>query len=237
MFSLALAMATSDSHSGSSVAGFVASINATISRYYSATCAGTHSNQELVDKLQHCFTGALNKYHEINHSLPDRIIVYRDGVGDGQLDAVAGHEVEQFYAAFGKFQADYRPKLTVVVVQKRINTKLFMKKGPSLENPPPGSVMDHTVTRRDYYDFLLISQHVRQGTVTPTHYVCVHDDMALPPNHMQRLAYKMTHMYYNWPGTVRVPAPCQYAHKLAYMTGQNICRTPHSDLCDKLFYL
>jgi hypothetical protein len=23
-------------------------------------------------------------------------------------------------------------------------------------------------------------------------------------------------MYYNWPGTVRVPAPCQYAHKLAY---------------------
>ena len=26
----------------------------------------------------------------------------------------------------------------------------------------------------------------------------------------------MTHMYFNWPGTVRVPAPCQYAHKLAY---------------------
>ena len=24
-----------------------------------------------------------------------------------------------------------------------------------------------------------------------------------------RLAYKLTHLYYNWPGTVRVPAPCQ----------------------------
>ena len=24
-----------------------------------------------------------------------------------------------------------------------------------------------------------------------------------------RLAYKLTYMYYNWPGTIRVPAPCQ----------------------------
>ena len=28
-------------------------------------------------------------------------------------------------------------------------------------------------------------------------------------------SYKLTHMYYNWPGTVRVPAPCQYAHKVS----------------------
>ena len=59
------------------------------------------------------------------------------------------------------------------------------------------------------YDFFLVSQHVRQGTVTPTHYVVVSDNSGLKPDHMQRLAYKMTHMYYNWPGTIRVPAPCQ----------------------------
>ena len=28
-------------------------------------------------------------------------------------------------------------------------------------------------------------------------------------------SYKLTHMYFNWPGTVRVPAPCQYAHKVS----------------------
>lgn len=59
------------------------------------------------------------------------------------------------------------------------------------------------------YDFFLVSQHVRQGTVTPTHYNVVHDESGLKPDHMQRLAYKLTHMYYNWPGTIRVPAPCQ----------------------------
>ena len=31
------------------------------------------------------FIGALRKYHEVNGRLPDRIIVYRDGVGDGQV--------------------------------------------------------------------------------------------------------------------------------------------------------
>jgi len=222
---------------GSSVAGFVATFNATLTRYYSQTCSGSHAGQEIVDKLSMCFIGALKKYHEMNHELPDKILVYRDGVGDGQMETVKTYEVQQFFNAFKTFQADYKPKLAVVIVQKRINTKLFMQSKGSLENPPPGSVMDHTVTKRDYYDFLLISQHVRQGTVTPTHYVCVHDDMELPANHMQRLAYKMTHMYYNWPGTVRVPAPCQYAHKLAYMTGQNLCRTPHEALSDKLFYL
>jgi len=59
------------------------------------------------------------------------------------------------------------------------------------------------------YDFFLVSQHVRQGTVTPTHYIVVSDSSGFKPDHIQRLAYKLTHMYYNWPGTIRVPAPCQ----------------------------
>lgn len=75
------------------------------------------------------------------------------------------------------------------------------------------------------------------GTVSPTHYVVVRDGSNLKVDHMQRLTYKMTHLYYNWPGTVRVPAPCLYAHKLAYLIGQNVKKEPAVGLCDKLFYL
>ena len=52
--------------------------------------------------------------------------------------------------------------------------------------------------------------------MSPTHYIVVHDNTGLKPDILQKISYKLTHMYYNWPGTVRVPAPCQYAHKLAY---------------------
>ena len=44
-----------------------------------------HTGQELADNLKECMSKALRKYHEVNGALPDRIIVYRDGVGDGQV--------------------------------------------------------------------------------------------------------------------------------------------------------
>ena len=86
-------------------------------------------------------------------------------------------------------------------------------------------------------DFFLVSQHVGQGTVNPTHYVVVHDHTGWDIDKLQRLTYKMTHLYYNWTGTIRVPAPCQYAHKLAYLVGQNIKKDPDMHLTDRLFFL
>jgi len=38
-------------------------------------------------------------------------------------------------------------------------------------------------------------------------------------------------------GTIRVPAPCQYAHKLAFLTGQYLQGDPAEELCNRLFYL
>ena len=49
------------------------------------------------------------------------------------------------------------------------------------------------------YDFFLASQSVRQGTVTPTHFNVIYDTSGLKPDHMQRLTYKLCHLYYNWP--------------------------------------
>jgi len=87
------------------------------------------------------------------------------------------------------------------------------------------------------YDFYLVPQAVRQGTVTPVSYNVIHDDTVLTPDQMQRLAYKLCHLYYNWQGTIRVPAPCQYAHKLATLIAQSV-HTPAADtLADKLYYL
>ena len=90
--------------------------------------------------------------------------------------------------------------------------------------------------------------------MSPTHYIVVHDNTGLKPDILQKISYKLTHMYYNWPGTVRVPAPCQYAHKLAYQVvityicgwashlcdsqvGEHIQKEPSDQLNDRLFYL
>jgi aubergine-like protein len=62
----------------------------------------------------------------MNHRRPEKIIVYRDGVGDGQIPVVQDYEVRQIQNSFATF-GDYQPKLTVVIVQKRINTRIFQR--------------------------------------------------------------------------------------------------------------
>ncbi|KAJ8889415.1 hypothetical protein PR048_008914 [Dryococelus australis] len=48
------------------------------------------------------------------------------------------------------------------------------------------------------YDFFLVSQSVRQGTVSPTSYNVIFDTLGLPPDRLQRLTYKFCHLYFNW---------------------------------------
>ncbi|XP_046585759.1 piwi-like protein Ago3 isoform X1 [Neodiprion lecontei] len=219
-----------------SVAGFVASLDKPFTRWFSKVCLH-RPNQELIDALKVCLISALKAYFKVNQRFPTRIIIYRDGVGDGQLEVIKNFEVKQLEESFALIAPDYKPTLTVIIVQKRINTKIFLKEGKRLANPPPGTVVDHTITRRNYYDFFLVSQNVRQGTVSPTHYLVIHDTSEMKTDHVQRLSFKLCHMYYNWPGTVRVPAPCQYAHKLAFLVGQSIQMEPHQSLWEKLYYL
>ncbi|XP_038222567.1 piwi-like protein Ago3 [Zerene cesonia] len=219
-----------------SVCSFVASYNQSMTHWYSRAVF-QERGQEIVDKLKACLVDSLKHFLRVNGRLPERIIMYRDGVGDGQLKLIQDYEIPQMKVCFSSFGDVYEPMLTYIVVQKRINTRIFMKSHQGLENPPPGTVVDHDITRRNWYDFLIVSQKVNQGTVTPTHYVVVHDDSPMSPDQCQRLTYKMCHLYYNWPGTVRVPAPCQYAHRLAYLVGQSIHDTPSDALSDKLFFL
>jgi len=40
--------------------------------------------------------------------LPDRIVVFRDGVGDGQLETVHEHEVRQLLECFKRVGEEYQ---------------------------------------------------------------------------------------------------------------------------------
>ena len=241
-----------------SVAGVVASVNDSMSRFYS-TVAVQREGQEMMDAITVAFMQSLLRYHETNRHLPEKIVVFRDGVGDGQLETTKSHEVGQFLNSFRnvtnvaglagfndlkkrleeRIPKDYNPGFNFIVVQKRINTRIFAASGPKLENPPPGTVVDKSVTRFNYKDFFLVPMAVNQGTVTPTHFIVLEESGkdVLGADDIQKLAYKLTHMYYNWPGTVRVPAPCQYAHKLVDLVGEHLHNPHSSKLSDKLFYL
>lgn len=179
-------------------------------KYFSAVTQ--HQNgEELSDHLTLNVVKALHEY-QVNHGcLPARILFYRDGVGEGQIHQVVDHEIKLLHAKlgaiYGQAGAEDGYKLAFIVVSKKINTRIF-KNGT---NPVPGTVVDDCITLPERYDFYLVSQTVRQGTVAPTSYNVIFDSMGFPPDKLQILTYKMCHLYYNWSGTTRVPAVCQYA--------------------------
>ncbi|XP_054710700.1 piwi-like protein 1 [Uloborus diversus] len=227
------------SKKGRSAGAFVASLNQNCTKWYSRvsfhSAGGWH---ELSDHLKVNFTAALKKFYEINKTVPELILFYRDGVGDGQIRYVREWEVKQFVGVINETIGQQRgTRYAFIVVNKRVNAKFFAQAGNSYSNPPPGTVIDNTVTRPDRYDFFLVSQSVRQGTVGPTMYNVIEDTSNLKPEYIQRLSYKMTHLYYNCQGTIKVPAPCQYAHKLAFLAGQSLHQAPREELSDTLYYL
>jgi len=255
----------SKSAKAGSIAGMVSSINDSLSRYYSSVVI-QKQGQEIIDALKIAFLHSLIRYYDANDCFPETVVIFRDGVGDSQMTTVAAHEGQQFMNAFKvstdsgsdsdsdsdssgssdeirkRFKElrpkDYNPQFVYIVVQKRISTRIMMSQGREVLNPPPGTILDHTVTRFAFKDFFLVPQSVNQGTVTPTHMVVTKEEgEPLGANIIQQLAYKLTHMYFNWPGTVRVPAPCQYAHKLVDLVGEHLHGQPSQELNDKLYFL
>ncbi len=99
--------------------------------------------------------------------------------------------------------AAFKPQLSVIIVKKRGNTRFFHQTEKGLLNPPCGTVIDTVVTRQEWADFYLISQNVTQGTVNPTHYNVIHATMNLKAEHYQKLSFKLCHMYYNWPVSLK----------------------------------
>ncbi|TRY80402.1 hypothetical protein TCAL_07749 [Tigriopus californicus] len=221
---------------GKSWSGFVASLNRTFTCWFSDSRQHQYEN-EIMNNISDIFGRALKAYYELNNQYPDKIVVYRDGVGDSRFEVTETLEIEQMRSTLKRIAPEKKVQITFVIVSKRIKTRMFLIQGDTHDNPPPGTVLDHTVTRRQQFNFYLVSQKVTQGTVSPTHYTVLLDELELGPDRVQRLTYMLTYLYYNFTGPVRVPAPCLYAHKVANLCGEFLKKQVHTSQKTNLFYL
>eukprot|EP01132_Coremiostelium_polycephalum_P010827 gene10827-13269_t len=209
---------------GHSVVGFVASLNNSYSKFYTSAILQGRPGKEIIDDLAKPMIGALEEYVRHNQNkLPELVIIYRDGVGDGMLNLVKKHEIAKIYDAFNQIPSIYgtKPKLLFCVVKKSTNVRFFMS--DSHLNPDPGTVVDRDCTHPNWYDFYLNSLKPFKGTANPTHYHVIEDSgVKIQSDVFQLFTYHQCFLYFNYANPVRVPAPCQYAHKLAFLIGRNV---------------
>jgi aubergine-like protein len=229
-----------------SVLGFCATTDESFSRYTS-TARVQMESQEITGLLREPLTNSIQQFKNIHKRSPGRIIIFRDGVSDSMIPILRVTEVDQIKSTFQELVRtrvlDQEPKLCFIVVNKRVNARFYSHNGGRIDNPPVGACIDSYVTKESGNDFYLVSTKTAQGVVTPTHFNIVYDDTEVNFKLIQELAYKLSYMYYNWCGPIKVPAPCMYAHKLAYLYGERISKLgefpPHSDWSHKklLYFL
>lgn len=97
------------------------------------------SGEELSNHLAENVAKAVKQFQLRNGSLPERILFFRDGVGEGQIGYVHEHEVKavknslkQIYESYG---ATTEVPFLYMVVTKRVNTRIFFDR----RNPDPGT--------------------------------------------------------------------------------------------------
>lgn len=211
----------------------VATVDQTLTRYYSSITL-YHNSEELVEQLCTSVCKAVQAYRAHNKALPMYLVIYRDGVSDGQIPHVYENEVESLKKKLEEVYYGPNFKMIFIIVSKRVNVRLFQL---NKSNPEIGTIVDDVITSPFKYDFFLVSQSVRQGTVSPTSYNIISDNTGLNADIIQNVTYKLTHMYYNCSSTVRVPAPCHYAQKLSFLVGRFLHRPPNTQLENKLYFL
>ena len=212
-----------------SVVGFVASYNRTCTKYWSSSQMTQKPGDEIATGLQGMVVQALNHFREANGSLPDRVIVYRDGVdrGDPQMQAMKEVEVEQLKKACAEF--DHPISCIFVVVTRKTNVELYAQGfyEDSFKNVVPGTVLDSGITSTlpsspgsldaealARQEFFLVSTSQRLGIAPPTKYSVLYDTINAPPSHIHLLSYKLCHMYFNIANPIQLPSPIMYARKL-----------------------
>ena len=240
--------------------GFTATMNQAFNDIYSLAYP-ISPGQELMDGLKHCVYNALTNFmKKYDYKIiPKLFIIYRDGVSESQFNIVVESEVKQITdhiihirEKLGINPEQWDPKIIYIIVNKRVNTRLFTQTlqgdlGSQGTGRPVGITRDfltaHSgtlitseITTRKY-DFYLISQKITQGVAIPTHYHVLYDSSNLEPEKLYLLTYRLCFLDFNWMGGIRIPAPCHYAHKQAFMAANYVGDTPSRELASKLYYL
>lgn len=233
-----------------SCVGFCASWDQMHSRYGNwISNQGAH--EQLIKMSRELMKQAMERFHSKNKFYPANIVVYRDGVGDSQIEKFVRVEIKEYLKAFTDLKN--RPKLTVIIVQKRVQARFFQpcpqfnRSGRCYErrcdrsefhSPEAGSIVDSQIVSPLFSDFYLVPSEAPRGACArPTRFIVVKDEMNWGSDDIQAMTNQMCYAYSNWPGPIRVPAPVMFATKLAYLFGKMVNGIPHERLRDNLFYL
>ncbi|OCK75132.1 Piwi-domain-containing protein [Lepidopterella palustris CBS 459.81] len=199
-----------------SIAGVVASADTKFAQW-PASIRTQKGKQEMVSELEDMVVERFKWWQKKNPGLPTKVIVYRDGVSEGQYRIVLDKEYPCFVKAFNTLYGAEKnhPKISIIVVGKRHHTRFYptnlQDADPRNGNPLPGTVVDRGVTGERLFDFFLLAHQGLQGTSKPAHYVVIKDENKLGADQLQKLTHNLCYTFGRATRSVSICPPAYYA--------------------------
>lgn len=219
-----------------SIAAVIATINKDYSKYCSLSNVQSVRGKEIMDNIADMVMECVDTFAATNKKLPKKILYYRDGVGDTMMDLVSKYEIVKIKEMLAEKYPQNTPLLTFVVVTKRISVKSISQEASGQAfNPQSGTIISSGITKKEM-EFFMVAQNVTEGTATPTRYQVLLNECGYSSDILHEITFFQAFNYYGWSGAVKVPAVCQYAHKLAYHVGENY-RQSNKFMKQNLYYL
>lgn len=190
--------------------------DATVSKYV-AHHRLQQSRFGLVADLRDLMVDGLKSFYNKTKKKPEKVIVYRGGGSEGELQKIAKFEVQAIKEAFQKLgrTSPYNPGLTFIVVNKMHHTRAFAADQKDMigksGNVPAGTLIDTNIVSKSRCDFYLAASQGIQGTSRPCHYTLVYDDNDLSMDSLTLMTWHLCHGYARCTRSVSIPVPVYYA--------------------------
>ncbi|KAH0984152.1 hypothetical protein GBA52_011329 [Prunus armeniaca] len=200
-----------------SIAAVVATVNWPAANRYAARIRPQFCRMEKILNFGDMCLELVETYERLNKVKPDKIVVFRDGVGEGQFDMVLNQELLDLKRALGGIK--YYPTITLIVAQKRHHTRLFPEStsdGNSSGNVLPGTVVDTIIVHPFEFDFYLCSHYGALGTSKPIHYHVLWDEHRFTSDQLQKLIYDLCFTSARCTKPVSLVPPVYYADLVAF---------------------
>jgi len=199
-----------------SIAGVVGSVDQDFVQF-PASLRLQKSKQEGIAELADMMIERLQAFRRRSKVLPKRMVVFRDGVSEGQYDKVINEELPQIFEAFKRIDPKnprYHPNLSILICGKRHHARFYPTDSNFADrngNTRAGTVVDRGVTSLVDFDFYLQAHAGLQGSVRPTHYVVVYDESSLTADAVQKGVHAASYLYARATKAVSLVPPAYYA--------------------------
>ncbi|KAJ8105143.1 hypothetical protein ONZ43_g7544 [Nemania bipapillata] len=204
-----------------SLVGMVASIDSDLAQWPGTTWIQEGRKEMLGKELEIRFADRLRLYQKHNKKLPKNIIIFRDGVSEGQFETVLKEELPYIRAACQRlYPATDNPKISIIVSVKRHQTRFYPTNPDNMvssRNVKNGTVVDRGVTQAVTWDFFLTAHSGLQGTSRPAHYTVLLDEVfrtlsrTQAANELEKLTFEMCHLFGRATKAVSICPPAYYA--------------------------